>query len=56
MVVTRLTCARSACSLTQSLTFFLRLLALDDIDSGAYELNEIAGWTENRVSYCVDVF
>ena len=33
----------------------LRPLALGDVDQGTHELNEIAGWAENRVAYYVDI-
>src|SRR6202022_3545241 len=34
---------------------FFRPLALGDVDHGTHELNEIAGWAENRVTYYVDI-
>jgi hypothetical protein len=30
-------------------------LALGDVHHGTYELNEVAGWAENRVAYLVDI-
>jgi len=41
--------------LTQSFAFFLRPLALGDVDSGAHQFDELAGRTENRMPYDVDV-
>src|SRR5229473_2518569 len=35
--------------------FFLRPFALGDVDHGAYEFNQIAGWAENGMAHHVDV-
>src|SRR6266853_2277123 len=35
--------------------FLLRPLALGDVDHGAHELNQIAGWAENGMAHHVDV-
>src|SRR6266566_5397595 len=42
--------------LTQSLSLFLRPLALGDVDHGTHKFNEIAGWAQNRMADVVDVF
>src|ERR1700686_3604306 len=41
--------------LPQPLALFLRSFALGHIDHGTHVFNEIAGWTENGMAYCVDV-
>jgi hypothetical protein len=41
--------------LAQSLEIFLGPLALGDVHYRTDEFNEIAGWTENGMAYCVDV-
>src|ERR1700694_743470 len=38
-----------------SVTQRLRPLVLGDVDYGTDEFNEIAGWTENGMAYCVDI-
>src|ERR1700694_1371834 len=38
-----------------SITQRLCPLVLGDVDHGTDEFNEIAGWTENGMAYCVDV-
>jgi hypothetical protein len=41
--------------LAQSLALFIRLLAFGDVHYRTDKFNEIAGWTENGMAYCVDV-